>query len=70
MENKKTRRLNYKNSQAMELAFDGRLAIYKSSLHEMKGKKVPGDVEGHIKVDPYIDSLYKFPEEVFKVLNP
>lgn len=33
-------KLNFKNSQAMELAFDGRLGIYKSALYEMKNKKV------------------------------
>lgn len=42
-------KLNYKNSQAMELAFDGRLSIYKTMLYEMKNKKVPGDVETCIK---------------------
>ena len=41
-------KLNYKNSQAMELAFDGRLGIYKTAL-EKGNKKIPGDVEGHIK---------------------
>jgi hypothetical protein len=42
-------KLGYKNSQAMELAFDGRLEIYKCSLHEMKNKKLPSDVETNIK---------------------
>jgi len=42
-------KLNYKNSQAIELAADGRLGIYKSALYEMKNKKIPGDVEGCIK---------------------
>eukprot|EP00392_Amoebophrya_sp_AT5.2_P008932 g8960.t1 len=42
-------KLNYKNSQAMELAFDGRLAVYRTSLHEMKNKKISGDVETCIK---------------------
>jgi hypothetical protein len=41
-------KLNYKNAQAMELAFDGRLGIYHSALHE-KNQKIPGDVAGHIK---------------------
>lgn len=40
-------KLNYKNAQAMELAEDGRLAIYHTALYDPK--KIPGDVEGHIK---------------------